>query len=359
MKMLIAAGGTGGHIYPGVAVAREFLSRDSANEVVFVGTARGLETTIVPREGFALELIEAGALKSVSLGRRLASLARLPKGFVDALRILRRHRPAVVIGAGGYASGPILLVAALLRYPTLVVEPNAMPGFTNRTLARFVGAAAVTFEESLAWFRRRGVVTGNPVRSDFASLAKKARGERLHLLVFGGSQGSRALNTAVVAALPRLAEAVRAGRLAITHQTGPRELEQVSAAYAAAGVEADVRPFIERMMDAFGAADVLLCRSGATTVAEVAVAGKAAIFVPFPQAADDHQRRNAEAFVRAGAGRMVLERDLTGDRVADEIFELIEHPDEIDRMETASRGLARADAAERTVDLALSLIERA
>ncbi len=356
--MLIAAGGTGGHIFPGVALARQLLSRDASASVVFVGTARGLETTIVPREGFPLELIEAGALKSVSITRRLTNLARLPKGFVDALRILRRHRPDVVVGAGGYASGPILLVAALLRYPTLVVEPNAMPGFTNRVLARFVDAAAVTFEESLAWFGRRGVVTGNPVRSDFAGLAKATRGERLHLLVFGGSQGSRALNTAVVDALPLLADAVREGRLAITHQTGPRELETVTAAYAAAGVEADVRPFIERMVDAFAAADVLLCRSGATTVAEVAVAGKAAIFVPFPQAADDHQRRNAEAFVRVGAGRMILERDLTGARVADEIFELMSRPDEIDRMETASRGLARADAAARAVDLALSLIER-
>src|SRR4051812_45140018 len=235
MKMLIAAGGTGGHIYPGVAVAREFLSRDPANEVVFVGTARGLETTIVPREGFPLELIEAGALKSVSMARRLTSLSRLPKGFVDAVRVLRRHRPSVVVGAGGYASGPILLVAALLRYPTLVIEPNAMPGFTNRVLARFVRAAAVTFEESLAWFGGRGVVTGNPVRSDFATLAGKERGDRLHLLVFGGSQGSRAINAATVAALPRLGEAVRAGRLAITHQTGPRELDEVAAAYRAAG----------------------------------------------------------------------------------------------------------------------------
>jgi UDP-N-acetylglucosamine--N-acetylmuramyl-(pentapeptide) pyrophosphoryl-undecaprenol N-acetylglucosamine transferase len=356
MKMIIAAGGTGGPIFPGVAVAREFLSRDAANEVVFVGTARGLETTIIPREGFPLELLEAGALKSVSAARRLASLARLPKGFLDALRILRRHRPGVVVGVGGYASGPILHVAALLRYPTLVIEPNAMPGFTNRVLARFVRAAAVTFEESLAWFGGRGIVTGNPVRSGFAGLEKKERDGRLHLLVFGGSQGSRALNTAVTAALPHLADALREGKLAITHQTGPGELATVQAAYEAAGVEADVRPFIERMVDEFRRADLLLCRSGATTVAEVAVAGKAAIFVPFPRAADDHQRKNAEAFVRAGGGRMILERDLTGERVAREILELMDDPAEIDRMEAASRGLARADAAERTVDLAMRLV---
>jgi UDP-N-acetylglucosamine--N-acetylmuramyl-(pentapeptide) pyrophosphoryl-undecaprenol N-acetylglucosamine transferase len=358
MKMIVAAGGTGGHIYPGVAVAREFVSRDAANEVLFVGTARGLENTIVPREGFRLELIEAGALKNVSAARRTASLARLPKGFLDAARILRRFRPDVVVGVGGYASGPILLVAALLGYPTLVIEPNAMPGFTNRMLARFVKAAAVTFEESLAWFPRGGVVTGNPVRSDFAGLAKKERGERTHLLVFGGSQGSRALNTAMTAALPRLKPHVDAGRLSITHQTGPRELDAVREAYASAGVEADVRPFIERMVDEFSRADVLLCRAGATTVAEVAVAGKAAIFVPFPQAADDHQRKNAEAFVRAGAGRMVLETELDGERVARELETLMDDPKAIDEMEEASRRLARADATERTVDLAVRLARK-
>lgn len=355
--MIISAGGTGGHIYPGVAVAREFLARDASGEVLFVGTARGLETTIVPREGFRLETLEAAALKGVSMVKRLASLARLPKGFLEALGILRRFRPDVVVGVGGYASGPILLMASLSRYPTMVIEPNAMPGFTNRVLARFVRAAAVTFEESLAWFGKRGVVTGNPVRSDFVGLAKKQRGDRTHLLVFGGSQGSRALNNAMIAALPHLAEAIGAGRLTITHQTGPREHDAVRDAYAAAGVDADVRPYIDRMVDAFAGADLLLCRAGATTVAEVAVAGKAAIFVPFPQASDDHQRKNAEAFVRAGAGRMLLERDLTGERVAREIIDLGSDPVAIDRMEEASRALARTDAAARAVDLAMSLVK--
>lgn len=355
--MIISAGGTGGHIYPGVAVAREFLARDASGEVLFVGTARGLETTIVPREGFRLETLEAAALKGVSMVKRLTSLARLPKGFLEALGILRRFRPDVVVGVGGYASGPILLMASLSRYPTMVIEPNAMPGFTNRVLARFVRAAAVTFEESLAWFGKRGVVTGNPVRSDFVGLAKKQRGDRTHLLVFGGSQGSRALNNAMIAALPHLAEAIGAGRLTITHQTGPREHDAVRDAYAAAGVDADVRPYIDRMVDAFAGADLLLCRAGATTVAEVAVAGKAAIFVPFPQASDDHQRKNAEAFVRAGAGRMLLERDLTGERVAREILDLGSDPVAIDRMEEASRALARTDAAARAVDLAMSLVK--
>jgi UDP-N-acetylglucosamine--N-acetylmuramyl-(pentapeptide) pyrophosphoryl-undecaprenol N-acetylglucosamine transferase len=355
--MIVAAGGTGGHIFPGIAVAREFLSRNPANEVLFVGTARGLESTIVPREGFRLELIESGALKNVSVGRRLLSLARLPKGFLDAFCIIRRFKPDVVVGVGGYASGPTVALAALLRIPTMVIEPNAMPGFTNRLLGRVVRTAALTFEEAKRYFGGRGVVTGNPVRSAFAGLAPKQRGNTLHLLVFGGSQGSHALNQAMIEALPHLRDAVAGARLRITHQTGLREYEQVRDAYAAAGVEATVTPFIEAMVSAFESADLLLCRAGATTVAEVAVAGKAALFVPFPQAADDHQRRNAEAFVNAGAGRMILESALTGERVAREVLELAANPAAIDAMEAASRRLARSDAAARTVDLALCLVK--
>jgi UDP-N-acetylglucosamine--N-acetylmuramyl-(pentapeptide) pyrophosphoryl-undecaprenol N-acetylglucosamine transferase len=355
--MLIAAGGTGGHIFPGVAVARELLARDASSEVLFVGTARGLETTIVPREGFRLELIESGALKNVPLAKRLTSLGRLPKGFVDAARVLRRFRPDVVVGVGGYASGPIVLLAALGRVPTVVIEPNAMPGFTNRVLARFVRAAAVTFEETCSFFARcRTVVSGNPVRADFARLPARRRSGALNLLVFGGSQGSRVLNNAVVDALGALAPEVAAGRLAIVHQTGPRELDAVREAYAKAGVAADVRPFIHEMVEAFDRADVLLCRAGATTAAEVAAAGKAAVFVPFAQAADDHQRKNAEAFVRAGAGRMILEGELSGERVARELKELIDDPDAVERMGQASRRLARTDAAARIVDLAEELV---
>jgi len=353
MKMLIAAGGTGGHIYPGIAVAREVLARDPSAEIAFVGTAHGLETKIVPREGFRLELIQSGALKNVPLAKRMTSLGRLPKGFVDAARLLRRFRPNVVVGVGGYASGPIVLMAALARIPTVVIEPNAMPGFTNRVLARFVRAAAVTFEETRSYFGRcHTIVSGNPVRADFALLPAKARSGPLHLLIFGGSQGSRILNNAVISALGLLQPEVAAGRLVITHQTGPHDLETVRKAYAEAGVEADVRPFIHEMVEAFGRADVLLCRAGATTAAEIAAAGKAAIFVPFAQAADDHQRKNAEAFVRAGAGRMILESELSGERVARELKELIDDPVAVEQMGEASRRLARADAAARIVDLA-------
>lgn len=355
MRVIIAAGGTGGHIFPGVAIAREFKQRDPATTILFVGTARGLESKIVPRAGFDLELINVGALKGVSIFERTKSLVGLPMSFVAALRILKRFKPDVVIGVGGYSSGPTLLMAALSRIPTMIVEPNAMPGFTNRVLARFIDAAALSFADAQKYFGSRGVVTGNPVRVDFARLAKKQRTERLNVLIFGGSQGARAINDAVIGALPLL-PSIR-DRLSLTHQTGERDYETVRQGYANASFDdADVRPFIHDMADQYARADLLICRSGATTVAEVAAAGKAAIFIPFPFATDDHQRKNAEAFVRVGAGRMILQRDLTPARVVKELNQLVENPGEIDRMEEASRGLGRADSTERAVDLAMSLV---
>lgn len=357
MRVIISAGGTGGHIFPGVAIAREFRRRDPDTTILFVGTPRGLESKIVPREGFDLEMIQVGALKGISMAQRIRSFSQLPLSFASALRILRRFKPDVVIGVGGYSSGPTLLMAALSRIPTMVVEPNAMPGFTNRVLARFVDAAALTFSEALAFFRGRGVVTGNPVRGDFAGLAKKARGDKLSVLIFGGSQGARAINNAMVAALPRLAGF--RDRLSITHQTGEKEFEAVKRGYEDAGfADADVKPFIQDMARHFERADLLICRAGATTAAEVAAAGKAAIFVPFPFATDDHQRKNAEAFQKAGAGLMIVERELTPERLSGEIARLIEHPEEIDRMEEASRKLGRSDASERAVDLAMKVARK-
>ncbi|HXG68062.1 MAG TPA: undecaprenyldiphospho-muramoylpentapeptide beta-N-acetylglucosaminyltransferase [Blastocatellia bacterium] len=358
MRVLIAAGGTGGHIYPGVAIAREFQRRAPDARILFVGTPRGLESKIIPREGFDLELIQVSALKGVSLAQRGKTLLQLPASFFAARRILKRFKPDVVIGVGGYSSGPVLLAAALARMPTMVVEPNAMPGFTNRMLARYVKAAALSFEEARKYFRGRVVVTGNPVRGDFAHIAKKARNGRLSVLIFGGSQGAHAINTAMVGALPLLAAKKEA--LKITHQTGERDYEMVREGYKNAGFDdSGVMPFIHDMAARFEQSDVLICRSGATTAAEVAAAGKAAIFVPFPFATDDHQRKNAEAFVNAGAGRMIVQSELTPERLAGEIIRLIENPDEIDRMEEACRKLGRPDAAERAVDLALAVMRDA
>lgn len=357
MRVLIAAGGTGGHIYPGIAVAKEIKRRDAASEVRFVGTVRGLETRLVPEAGFELSLIESAGLKNVGMGARLRGLLLLPKSFFVARRLIREFRPEAVVGAGGYVSGPVLLVASLMRIPTLVMESNALPGFTNRQLARFVDKAAVTFEAALPYFRGKGVVTGNPVRREFFDIPAKTRNPaRFSLLVFGGSQGARAINEAMVAALPHLA--AKRGVLRITHQTGEADFEKVRAAYADAGwnEQADVRRYIDNMVAEFARADLIISRAGATTSAELVAAGKAAIMIPFPQAADDHQRKNAEALQTAGAARMILQKDLTGERLAAEIAALVQAPDELTRMEQASRQLARGDAAAATVDLIEELV---
>ena len=357
MRVLIAAGGTGGHIYPGIAVAQEIMRRDSQSQVRFVGTARGLETKLVPKAGFDLTLIDSAGLKSVSLVARMKGLVILPKSFVSAGRVIREFRPDVVVGAGGYVSGPVVLMAALMRRPTLVMESNALPGWTNRVLARFVNRAAVSFEQALPFFRGRGVVTGNPVRREFFEIpAKQREPGKLSLLVFGGSQGARAINEAMVAALPGLK--TLPVELRIKHQTGPADFEKVKAGYAAAGWtdRADVCSYIDNMMNDFAAADLVICRAGATTTAELIAAGKASIMIPFPYAADDHQRKNAEALQAAGAARMILQQEASGERLVKEIEELARDPQQLDRMEAASRRLARGDAAVAAVDLIEELL---
>ena len=359
MRVLIAAGGTGGHIYPGIAVAKEVIRRDADSEVRFVGTARGLETRLVPKAGFELSLIESAGLKNVGFTARLRGLMLLPKSFFAARALLREFRPDIVVGAGGYVSGPVLLTAAMMRVPTLVMESNALPGFTNRRLARFVDKAAVTFETALPFFRGKGVMTGNPVRREFFDIPPKKRdASRFSLLVFGGSQGARAINEAMVEALPHL-ESKRAN-LRITHQTGEADFEKVSRGYADAGwsEQAEVKRYIDDMVAEFAVSDLIICRAGATTSAELVAAGKAALMIPFPQAADDHQRKNAEALQAAGAARMILQRELTGARLAREISNLADAPEQVTQMEEASRKLARGDAAATTVDLMEKLVKR-
>jgi UDP-N-acetylglucosamine--N-acetylmuramyl-(pentapeptide) pyrophosphoryl-undecaprenol N-acetylglucosamine transferase len=279
-------------------------------------------------------------------------LAILPKSFISTRRLLRQFQPDVVVGAGGYVSGPVVLTAALTNRPTMVMESNALPGWTNRVLARFVDRAAVSFEQALPYFRGKAKVTGNPVRREFFQIPPKRREQgKFSLLVFGGSQGARAINEAMMAVLPRLKKVP--GVFQIKHQTGPADFEKVKAAYEAAGwgERGDVRSYIDNMMADFAEADLVLCRAGATTTAELIAAGKASIMVPFPQAADDHQRKNAEALQAAGAARMILQHELNGDRLATEIERLVQSPIELSRMEEASRKLAHGDAAAAAVDM--------
>ena len=350
MKVVIAGGGTGGHVIPALAIAHELRARHAA-QVIFIGTARGIETRLVPAAGYELTLIEVGALKNVGLATRLKTLLALPAAVARSWQLLRDFRPDVTIGVGGYASGPAMLAAALTSVPTLAFEPNVVPGFANRVVAPLVSAAAVHFEQTRRYFRRC-IITGVPVRREFFDIVPKAGGHPT-LLVFGGSQGATAINRTMVAAIADLHR--RIPELHVIHQTGERDYAQASAAYLNAGVSAEVSPFIDRMPDAFRRADLLLCRSGASTVAEVTAAGKPAIFVPFPRAADDHQRRNAEALASAGAAVLLPESELTPERLAQAITALLADPARLASMSTAARSLSHPDAAEQIATLAARL----
>lgn len=356
MRVLIAGGGTGGHLYPGIALARELQRRDPDVRVRFVGTAQGIESRVVPREGFPLDLIRVAGLKGKSAADRWRGLLLLPLAAIDAWRLLTRHAPEVVVGVGGFASGPVVAIAALRRFPTLLLEQNALPGVTNRLLAPIVAAAAVNFEEALRYFPRTGFVAGNPVRPEFFTARDKGANDHdapprdaARVLIVGGSQGAHAINVAMVEAAARLA--ATGVRLAIAHQAGESDVEWVRPAYQRIGIEARVEAFFFEIDGEMKAADLVICRAGATTLAELAACGRPAILVPLPTATDDHQRKNAEVFERAGAAIAIDERDLTGERLAVAIAELVgSHTDRRQRMSDAVRRLARPGAAERVAD---------
>ena len=359
MRVVIAGGGTGGHLFPGLAVARELLRRRPEAVITFAGTARGIEARVIPREGFELDVLRSAGLKGTTAVALARGLLLLPLGGVDAWRILSRRRPDVVIGVGGYSSGPVVLAAALRRIPTLLMEQNAVPGLTNRTLARVVSAAAVTFDETTTYFGRRGFVTGNPVRAEFfaeSDAAAAAGTSPPRVLIFGGSQGAHAINVAMVEAAAQLA--AHPGGLALTHQTGERDLERVREGYRRAGLQARVEPFLYAMDREVKAADLVVARAGATTLAELTAAGKAAILIPLPTAADDHQRKNAEVLARAGAAEIVDQRGLTGAILADRIAALASDAPRRAAMARAAKALARPDAAGAIVDCVLALARR-
>lgn len=364
LKVVIAGGGTGGHLYPGIAVARE-LQRLAKATVTFAGTSAGIEARVVPREGFELDVIQSAGLKSKSIEARVWGLALLPKGFADAWRLLSRRSPDVVIGVGGYSSGPVVLAAALRGMPTLVMEQNAVPGFTNRTLARFVRAAAVTWPETAAHFGSKAFVSGNPVRAEFlqhrggthATGERDDRGARpARILIFGGSQGAHAINVAMVAAAPELVR--RHPGLQVVHQTGAADLELVGDGYKRAGLEARVEPFLFAMDREMNQADLVISRAGATTLAELAAAAKPAVLVPLPTAADDHQRKNAEATARAGAAVVLDQQTLTGDALAREISRLVRDPGLRARMSAAAHALAKPEAARVIAERVIALAGR-
>lgn len=348
-RFLIAAGGTGGHLFPGIAVADELRRRHPDSTVVFVGTRRGLEGRLVPGAGYPLQFLPILPLNRVGIVRGALGVLALPFGLLGAALLLARLRPRAVLGVGGYAGGPVVLVASLLGVRTVILEPNARPGFTNRILRRFVDAAACGYQEAIGFYGAKAVLTGNPVRASFHQIgAAEAPAGPPTLLLFGGSQGSKVLNQAMMATIPSLpgAETLR-----IVHQAGERMRDEVATAYARASRPAEVVGFLDDMPQRLAQADLVVSRSGATTCAEVCAAGKAAILVPFAAAADDHQRTNALAMARAGAAVMVEEKDLDSGALAREIHRLLETPGARQRLAANARKLSRPAAAARVADL--------
>ena len=363
LAVVVAGGGTGGHLYPGIAVAREIQRQRPGTVVTFAGTARGIEARVVPREGFELDVIRSGGLKGKSIAVRLKGVALLPLSAVDAWRLLSKRRPRLVVGVGGFSSGPVVALAALRGIPTLLLEQNAVPGLTNRLLARFVRAAAVNFEAALSYFPRTGFVAGNPVRPEFFPAQNEEANDRSNrprdaarVLIFGGSQGAHAINVAMVEAATRLAAS--GIRLAITHQTGERDLDLVRAAYERAGLAARVEAFIFQIDGEMKAADVVICRAGATTLAELAASRTPAILVPLPTATDDHQRKNAEALSSAGAAELLEQRELTGATLASRILALLDDEPRRAQLAAAVKRFARPDAARAIVDRVLDIAKQ-
>ena len=352
LRAAIVGGGTGGHVIPALAIARELREHYSA-ELMFIGTSRGIENRLVPQAGFPLRLVEVGQLKNVSIVRRMRTLSDIPRAVFKCRQIFAEFRPQVVIGVGGYASGPGMLAAILMRIPTLAFEPNLVPGFANRMVARYVSAAAVHFEETRRFFRNARI-TGVPVRKEFFNIPERRFSPPGSLLVFGGSQGARVLNQTMIDAIPTWKKL----GISIRHQTGERDFDRIDAAYRQAEFPAQVSKFIDDMPAAFAAADLTVCRSGASTVAEITAAGKPAIFVPFPFAADDHQLKNAEALEKAGAGRLIREAALTSERLGNIISELLASPATLAEMSSNARRLSHRNASQEIGEMANALANR-
>lgn len=355
--MLIAGGGTGGHLYPGVALAEEVTTRQAGNQVLFVGTERGIEARVIPELGHDIEFIDVAGLKGRGLMGALKALFRVPRSMFQSLRIIRRFGPDVAIGVGGYASGPVILTARLLGVPTAILEQNTVPGLTNRILGRIVNKVFVTFEESEAFFKKKRVMMlGNPIRRQLLDnfLQSKQPNERFTVLVLGGSQGAHALNLRMVEAAGHLGDLEE--KVRIIHQTGAADLELVRRGYAEIGFEAEVMPFIEDMSSAYKRADLVVCRAGATTIAELLVSKKPAILVPYPFATDNHQELNARSVVRAGAAVMMVERQLDGMMLAEKIRELRGDPDRLSRMEQAASRAGRPEAGREIVDVCAEML---
>ncbi|HTV55748.1 MAG TPA: undecaprenyldiphospho-muramoylpentapeptide beta-N-acetylglucosaminyltransferase [Terriglobia bacterium] len=357
LRVLIAAGGTGGHIFPALAVAQELRSRcapgkgaeRAACRVEFVGTGRDLESRIIPGAGFPVHTVAAAGLKGMGASRLVRNVLVLPNSFWQTGRLLRRFRPNVVVGLGGYVAGPVVLQAALARIPTLLIEPNAAPGFTNRILAPWIQLAALGFKEAAPFYGSKARITGHPIREVFNRIPPKVHKPPFVIFISGGSQGSVAINSAVVGALQFFKQ--QPGQFRIIHQTGERDFDRVRRAYSEVGIEAEIYSFVDDLASVFKRSDLVVCRSGASTVAELAAAGKASVLVPFPAATDNHQLANARVLEKAGGARVIEQRHLTPASLYDKISTLVETTWILEGMERSVRTLAHPEAAARIATL--------
>lgn len=347
-RFIMAGGGTGGHIIPAIAVAKELRRR--GHEPFFIGTRRGLEAKLVPQAGIEIEWIEIGGLNRVGLWQRIKSLLQLPLSVLRVMRIISRRKPAGVFSMGGYVAGPVVIAARLKGLPVVVMEPNAIPGMTNRQMGRFVSRAMINFPETAKFFPAgRSELTGMPVRADFFQLLATRHGGPFTVLITGGSQGSRTLNNAARDSWPLFRNSGLAVRF--IHQTGTAHYEELAREFQETGLTGEVTAFINDMPAAFAAADIVVCRSGASTVSELAAAGKPSILVPFPFAADNHQQRNAEALAEIGAARLVLDSEMTGQRLYEEVSRLMNDKEELQTMGEKARAFARSGAAARAAEI--------
>lgn len=359
MRVVIAGGGTGGHLFPGIAVAEEFIKRDRKTEVLFIGTKRGIESKLLGQAGYKLKIIDIEGIKGRGFPALVKGFYQIPQSMWQSGRILKQFRPQITIGVGGYASGPAVMAAYLMGIPTAIAEQNAVPGITNRILGKFADKIFVTYEQTTTLFSRSKVLlSGNPVREAFTGARglPKAEKDFRFLLIFGGSQGAMAINKSVVEMLPELQKMKT--KIRVLHQTGAREVESVRDAYSRYGIQADVTPFIVDMAGAYRQADLIICRAGATSLAEITAAGKAPILIPFPWATNDHQTKNARALADAGAAIMINENDLNGNKLFEVVENLLNNPTKLQQMEENSAKFGNIDAAATIVDACLELMAK-
>jgi UDP-N-acetylglucosamine--N-acetylmuramyl-(pentapeptide) pyrophosphoryl-undecaprenol N-acetylglucosamine transferase len=359
MRVVIAGGGTGGHLFPGIAIAEEFLKRDQKTAVIFIGTRKGIESRLLAKLGYTLEEIDIEGIKGRGVKALMKGVCQIPKSMAQSRRIMKTFHPDIVVGVGGYASGPAVLVAHWMGVPTVIAEQNAVCGVTNKILGRFVDKIFVTYEQTKKFFPAdKVVVSGNPVRSAVA-LPQEPRLDKKgywQVLVFGGSQGAEAINGCLVEMMPLL-ETVK-DKIRILHQTGARQKDEIARRYAEHGINAEVREFILEMAKAYQEADLIVCRAGATSLAEITAAGRAAVLIPYPFAADDHQLKNAQALAAQGAAVVIKESELNAEKLFDTIVRLLKDEGKRSQMEACSKKMGRPEAAVTIVNHCEALTER-